>query len=169
MFFNKPKRKITSIFLHCTASDSPSHDDVSVIQDWHLQRGFNDIGYHYLINKNGNIQTGRDIEKTPAAQRGHNANSIAICLHGLKDFTEAQFESLRMLCNQINDYYDKRIIIRGHKEVSNKSCPVVDYKKILNLNSKGFVINNFQDNILLNFFYQYLKDFVLDFKMFVYA
>ena len=53
-------------------------------------------------------------------------------------FTEKQFDSVKALCNAITDVYDKKIRIRGHCEVSKKSCPVFDYKTVLKLNENGY-------------------------------
>ena len=140
MQFNKPKRGITRIFIHCSASDVPAHDDVSVIRRWHVEgRGWSDVGYHFFIQKNGNLQKGRDLERTPAAQAGNNIGTIAICLHGLlkSKFTQAQYETLKKLCLEINKAYFERVSFHGHKEVANKACPVIDYKKILKLDQFG--------------------------------
>jgi len=141
MAFKKPNRFVNRVFLHCSASDNPKHDNVKTMTEWHLQRGFSTIGYHYFISKDGMIHTGRNIEVKPAAQEGHNTGTIAICLHGLeKDkFTQAQFQSLKSLCKQINDAYKGKITFHGHCEVSNKACPVFDYKSILGLNT-GFMV-----------------------------
>ncbi|WEM43059.1 peptidoglycan-binding domain-containing protein [Photobacterium sp. DA100] len=139
MEFYKPKRSIEVVFLHCSASDSPAHDNVETMRKWHLARKWNDVGYHYFIRKDGLIENGRDIEKIPAAQLGYNQGSIAICLHGLKPelFTEQQFNSLISLCRQINEAYENQIIFRGHCEVSNKACPVFDYRTVLGLDHFG--------------------------------
>lgn len=140
--FKRPNRLINRVFFHCSASDNPKHDNIETIADWHIKRGFSGIGYHYFISKDGKIHNGRNLENVPAAQEGHNTGSIAICLHGLnKDrFTEEQFASLRDLCGQINKAYNGKITFHGHKEVAKKDCPVFDYKKVLNLNSKGHKI-----------------------------
>ncbi|MFK5975965.1 MAG: N-acetylmuramoyl-L-alanine amidase [Sulfurovum sp.] len=137
--FKKPKRRVNRVFLHCSASDVPSHDNVAIIRKWHLARGFNDIGYHFFIHKNGKISRGRSIEKTPAAQRGNNTGTIAICLHGLvkEKFTKAQYKAVGKLCKEINSAYFKNISFHGHKEVSAKACPVFDYKKVLKLDKYG--------------------------------
>ncbi|VAW59386.1 hypothetical protein MNBD_GAMMA08-987 [hydrothermal vent metagenome] len=140
--FIAPKRSVKTVFLHCSASDNSNHDDVSVMEEWHKKRGFSGVGYHFFINKNGDIQQGRDLEKIPAAQKGHNTNSIAICLHGLKieKFTQPQFDSVKNLCTAIDSEYSSiNIRFRGHKEVSNKSCPVFDYKTVLSLDKKGLL------------------------------
>jgi len=140
--FTKPKREIDRVFLHCSASPNPEHGDVEIIRAWHHQRGWSDIGYHYFIPFEGELQVGRDIEKTPAAQKGHNTGTIAICLHGLykHNFTLNQFETLQKLCKQINIEYDGNITFHGHCEVSTKTCPVFEYKAVLELDPSGHII-----------------------------
>jgi hypothetical protein len=129
--FNKPARFVNNAFIHCSASDRAEDDNVTTIRHWHRLRGFNDIGYHFYISKDGVIQNGRDIEKTPAAQEGHNTASIGICLGGLNKFTEAQFESLRSLCAAIKAKIPF-VTFHGHCEVNpHKTCPNFDYKKVL--------------------------------------
>ncbi len=138
--FSKPRRTIKRVFIHCSASDNPKHDDVSVMREWHVKgNGWSDVGYHYFIKKDGTVQTGRNIDASPAAQEGHNANTIAICLHGLeKDkFTPEQFQSLRALCEMIRQKIPT-VTFHGHCEVNkNKTCPVFNYKKVLSLDNKG--------------------------------
>ena len=142
MDFSKPKRAVHSVFIHCSASDNPDHDSVQVMRRWHVEgRGWSDVGYHYFIRKNGEVEAGRNLERTPAAQRGHNRGSIAICLHGLDEggFTPAQFSSLRALCWMIDEAYKTRLRFRGHREVAAKACPAFDYKAILKLTPEGFL------------------------------
>ena len=74
-FFKAPVRKINRVFIHCSASDRPEHDDISVIKKWHTSpdpkdpsKPWADVGYHYYIKFNGEIQHGRGLEITPAAQ-----------------------------------------------------------------------------------------------------
>lgn len=137
--FVKPKRPVSRVFLHCSASDNPAHDDVSVIDSWHKANGWSQVGYHYFIKKNGELQNGRPLELVPAAQAGHNVGTIAICLHGLlgNKFTDAQFDTLRRLARDINFAYGGKVTFHGHCEVSAKSCPVFNYRMALNLDSKG--------------------------------
>lgn len=150
-----PGRPIDRVFLHCSASNNSDHDDAAVIDKWHRERGWAGIGYHFFIRSDGLIQTGRDLVKSPAAQRGHNKGTIAICLHGLHpgDFTDAQRATLQELCLQIRDAHMDGLIVReephllaelqdpitfhGHTEVANKDCPVFPYKDWLRLNSAG--------------------------------
>lgn len=137
--FKKPQRPVINVFIHCSASDHADHDDIKIIDEWHKKRGWSEVGYHFFIKKNGELQKGRDLEKTPAAQQGHNSGSIAICLAGLniEKFTDDQFNTLRGLCYLINVAYKKNVTFHGHCEVSSKSCPVFDYREVLKLDSKG--------------------------------
>ena len=130
-------RKVSRVFIHCSASDRPEHDSAEVMEQWHLERGFREIGYHLFIRKNGDVQYGRDWNKVPAAQAGNNSGTLAICLHGLaKDaFTTAQFAKLRSVCSEINKH--SRVTFHGHCEVAAKACPVFDYKAVLSLDDKG--------------------------------
>ncbi len=141
MIFKKPKREINKVFIHCSASDVKAHDNIEIIREWHVEdNGWLDVGYHYFITKNGTIQEGRPLEKVPSAQKGHNTGSIAICLSGdhIDLFTQKQFEALLDLCAQINKSY-YRIAFHGHCEVSEKTCPVFDYKNILELDDEGYM------------------------------
>lgn len=142
MIFLKPLRPVHSVFLHCSASDRPEHDDVEVIRQWHIkERGWDDIGYHFFITKGGVVQPGRDLEKVPAAQQGHNVGTIAICCHGLEKrrFTDQQMAALYNLCVDINEVYDGKVTFHGHCEVAPKACPVFDYKTVLQLDSHGYM------------------------------
>lgn len=147
----KPKREIKKVFLHCSDSDLPQHDCPFVIRDWHLQRGFNDIGYHFIITKDGTIHKGRSLARMPASQEGNNMGSIAICLTGKTIFSQMQLSSLQELCGEINQLYET-ITFHGHCEVSSKPCPVFDYKSVLNLKNgrmpKTFSIYTFFNNLL---------------------
>ena len=149
----RPNRKVSRVFIHCSASDHRHHDNIETIRAWHTNpkpkkgekpgpehgRSWSDVGYHYFIRKSGLIEEGRPLSKSPAAQKGHNTGTIAICCHGLEEdrFTEAQFNSLRQLCAQINEAYGGAVTFHGHREVSNKTCPVFNYRLVLGLDGQG--------------------------------
>jgi hypothetical protein len=139
--FTKPKRSVDRVFIHCSASDAYRLEGdilVNEVRRWHVdQNGWADIGYHFLIDKKGKIMAGRPLEKTPSAQFKHNTGTIAIMVHGLKDFSEESLAALKSLCIEINSIYSGEITFHGHCEVSYKACPVFDYKSLLNLDSLG--------------------------------
>lgn len=135
--YSKPSRKINRVFLHCSASDNPAHDNPATIKEWHLKRKFSDIGYHFFIDRKGVIHTGRNIETTPAAQSGHNTNTIAICVSGLASFTPESLYACKLLCQSIDLAHGKGVLtFHGHKEVAAKECPVFDYHKEIGINRK---------------------------------
>lgn len=137
--FKKPNRPVTKVFIHCSASDNPDHDNVATMDAWHKARGWSGCGYQLFGRKDGRGEVGRSMEKAPAAQKGHNRGSIAICLHGLVEgeFTLAQKLWLVEVCFQINQAYSGKVTFHGHREVANKTCPVIDYKAILKLDDAG--------------------------------
>jgi len=140
-------RAIDKIIIHCSAT--PENRDVSVetIRDWHTSRGWSDIGYHYIIGLNGDIQEGRLLERQGAHVRGYNKGSIGICYIGGVDAnlkakdtrTEAQISSLNyFLCDLMEKY--KGATLHGHNEFSSKDCPSFDvqteYKDIIEYYNK---------------------------------
>ena len=55
---------------------------VEQINEWHLQNGWNGVGYHYVIRRNGDIERGRTLEVVGAHCLNHNLHSIGICYEG---------------------------------------------------------------------------------------
>jgi len=124
-------RKINTIIVHCSATTARHDIGVEEIRDWHVNgNGWSDIGYHYVIRLDGQIEDGRPIERSGAHARGHNAESIGICLvggigdNGKADanFSIEQYISLRQLIIDLKSKYDIVKII-GHRDVSKKDCP----------------------------------------------
>lgn len=81
--------------VHC--ADTPSGRDVKLetIRDWHMkERGWSDIGYHYVIELDGQIRSGRPIDRQGAHVEGANKDNLGICLVGTDKFTGPQWMSL---------------------------------------------------------------------------
>ena len=122
-------RKINKLILHCSASEALS--DIDSIRKFHMDptprgRGWRDVGYHYVINKNGVIEYGRKEDEIGAHCEGHNKNSIGICVGGDKRFTYAQIKSLRFLVRETLLKYKLKIEhVFMHNELDNKgkTCP----------------------------------------------
>jgi N-acetylmuramoyl-L-alanine amidase len=112
-------RKINKIIIHCTATPEGREHDVADIRRWHLKRGFNDIGYHYLIHIDGTIEEGRPINK-----QGAHVGGMSKDMKKAKDTrTQAQKDSLIKLMHELIYKYNKDMTIHGHNEYANKSCP----------------------------------------------
>ena len=129
-------RIINEIIIHCSATPEGKDYTVEQIRQCHKQRGFSDIGYHYVIYRDGSIHSGRPIERIGAHCLKHNAHSIGVCYIGgvAKDGktpkdtrTDAQKESLIKLIKELKAKYPKATV-HGHREYANKACPCFDAK-----------------------------------------
>ena len=123
-------RKIEEIILHCSDSDIKAHDDIKVIREWHLKRGFNDVGYHYYIRKDGTIQKGRLWSKMGAHCKGQNKHSLGICLGGRHKFTQKQFDALTHLLVRL-EFDFGALPVKGHYDYSDKTCPNFDVDEFM--------------------------------------
>ncbi len=125
-------REIKLVVLHYSATDYPHHDNIAAIRKFHLDRGWSDVGYNYFIRKDGVIERGRPLYLTPAHCKGHNLNSIGICLSGLEMFHVEQFEAAANLIYDLRQIFGK-LKIKGHKELVNTKCPNFNIRKIKEL------------------------------------
>ncbi len=125
-------REITEIIVHCSDTPAGRHTTVEEIREWHLQRGWSDIGYHFIIGLKGECWEGREIEKVGAHTKGMNKSSIGVCYIGGKDNidtrTEEQEEALVDLLVYLKTEYPK-VKIYGHRDFSEKYCPSFDATK----------------------------------------
>ena len=129
---------VTEIVLHCSAtypgwlSSEGLEAKMIEIRAWHLGRGWRDIGYHYVIDRNAALGIGRPVTEVGAGVMGHNQGVIHVCLIGgggsaasdtfLENFTAAQETRVRALIADIS----RRTPIRrvsGHNEWAAKACP----------------------------------------------
>lgn len=124
---NMISRKETNrIIFHHSASKTEGVN-IAVIRQWHIARGFEDIGYHQIILPDGTIENGRAKELIGAHSAGRNIDSIGICLIG--DFnkhepTNFQIESSRAIYYSECKRYDKKLIIEFHREINEENpCP----------------------------------------------
>lgn len=129
-------RKIDKIILHCAATPEGKDYTVAQIDQWHRARGFNGIGYHYVVYRDGSVHAGRSVEKAGAHCAGQNANSIGVCYIGgcaadgktPKDTrTAAQRAALEKLVKELLRQYPGATV-HGHNEFANKACPSFNVK-----------------------------------------
>lgn len=124
-------RKITEIIIHCSATPAGRHITVQDLDCWHRARGFNTIGYHYVIYLDGSVHPGRPIQEPGAHCIGHNAHSIGVCYIGGLDAdtlepadtrTPEQRTALRELIAKLQEQYPGATV-HGHNEFADKACP----------------------------------------------
>ncbi len=129
-------RKITEIIVHCADTPEGRDDKAADIERWHKAQGYNDIGYHYVVDIDGTIEPGRDVECVGAHCKGHNAQSVGVCYIGGRDKetlkpkdtrTLEQKESLLLLLKFLRAKYPEAKIY-GHRDFAQKACPCFDAK-----------------------------------------
>lgn len=134
-------RNVREIFVHC--SDSP-YGSAHVIDGWHRARGWDGIGYHYVIGNgrpgpsaydaefDGFVECGRDPSRIGAHVRGRNAESLGVCVVGRSDFTLRQKAALLGLLADLCLHYRVPVEnVRGHYEVdAGKTCPNISMPEL---------------------------------------
>lgn len=128
-------RRINSIIIHCSATPEGKDFTVQDIDRWHKSRGWQCIGYHYVIYRDGSVHEGRPVEQIGAHTAGHNAESIGICYIGGVDAkgkpkdtrTPQQREALCRLVADLQKQYPGATV-HGHNEFAAKACPCFDVK-----------------------------------------
>lgn len=129
-------RNINLIIVHCSATPEGRNVAVADIDRWHRERGFDGIGYHYVVYIDGSVHEGRPLNKVGAHCKGHNAHSIGICYIGGVDLngkpkdtrTLAQKDALVNLLMRLKRRFPKAAI-RGHRDFAAKACPSFDATK----------------------------------------
>lgn len=131
-----PPAKVQFLVVHCAATRPSMDVGVKEIRVWHLQRDFFDIGYHYVIRRDGTVEKGRPDDQPGAHVSGFNGKSLGICMVGgvsednIKiaedNFTPAQYTALRKLLKQLRPTYPQAKIV-GHRDLARgKDCPSFD-------------------------------------------
>lgn len=112
------------LVIHC--SDSPNDRDsvnAEEIHKWHLQRGFDGIGYHFVILRNGLLEAGRPVYWKGAHAKAVNNCSLGICLVGKDQFTQEQMQELKRTVLLLKQIYPEAEV-KGHYHFDHeKTCP----------------------------------------------
>jgi N-acetylmuramoyl-L-alanine amidase len=125
---------ISKIVVHQSDSPHGRGDNAETIHQWHIQRGWDGIGYHEVITEAGQLEHGRPHYWQGAHTKGHNADSIGICVIGRNTFTSEQKMVLRMRIAKLMQMYPEAKVY-GHCELDpNKPhCPGDELMEIVRL------------------------------------
>lgn len=156
------KRETDFVVVHCSATPASRDIGAADIDTMHKARGWQGIGYHFVIRRNGRIETGEDLARMGAHCREVNDRSVGICMVGGTDsklkaennFTAAQFESLAYLLPMLERVYPG-VKFRGHRDFSEdrnldgvitsdefmKMCPCFDVDQFLRLDDPADGVN----------------------------
>ena len=126
------------------------------IDQWHKNNGWKGIGYHAVIRRDGEVEFGRHFDDSGAHVKGHNFQSVGVCMVGGLDFdgnaednfTDAQFNSLDYVIGMLTRAYPDAEVL-GHRDLSPdvdgdgvveehewlKDCPCFDVREWWERNS----------------------------------
>ena len=135
-------RQVNRIIIHCSATRPSTDIGADEIRKWHTDRppkgnGWGDIGYHGVIRRNGELESGRPMSVPGAHVSGRNADSIGICLVGgvaedgrtpENNFTPEQWAGLERVIKDLVKRYPGATV-HGHNEFAAKACPSFDVKQ----------------------------------------
>ena len=144
---------VENIIIHNT--DSP-FGCAREVRRWHIERGWRDIGYHFVILNgrpggalylqalDGAIECGRDLDgdsivkgdEVGAHALGYNSKSIGVVLVGVEKFTPLQLASLLSLLRGLMAAFNlEPSSIIGHYETATgqqqgKTCPNLNVERV---------------------------------------
>lgn len=134
-----PRKSTRYLVVHCSATRPSMDIGAADIRKWHKAKGWEDIGYHYVIRRDGRVERGRREDAVGAHVAGYNSASIGVCLVGgvseknftvaENNFTREQFAALEKLLVSLAKKYPKALV-RGHRDFPKvaKACPSFDAK-----------------------------------------
>lgn len=119
------RRRTDYIVVHCSATKPSSDVGVDEIENWHRAEGFDRIGYHSVIRRDGTLEFGRHFDGQGAHVRGQNMRSVSVCLVGgigengmaENNFTPAQMETLYYVVHMLRLAYPDSEVL-GHRDLS---------------------------------------------------
>ena len=126
-------RSIKEIIIHCSATKHGI--TTKQIKRYHVnEKGWSDIGYHFVIESDGSIHQGRPINQPGAHCKGHNSKSIGICYIGGRDakgklwrINRRQEQALADCINGLFMELGKTVPVKGHNQYNaHKECPCMD-------------------------------------------
>ena len=137
----KPRSRTDAIFVHCSATKPEMDIGVETIRMWHKQQGWLDVGYHFIIKRDGTVEEGRQVNVVGSHVKDWNSRSVGVCLVGGIDangrfeanFTPAQMNSLRNKLDDLKVLYPQAEI-KAHHDVAPKACPSFNLQRWLSTN-----------------------------------
>lgn len=135
VLFN-PRQSTEAIFVHCSATRPEQDIGVDTIRMWHKQQGWLDVGYHFIIKRDGTVEEGRPVDVVGSHVKGWNSTSVGVCLVGGinakgafdANFTPAQMSALRNKLAELKALYPQADI-KAHHDVAPKACPSFDLQR----------------------------------------
>lgn len=135
----KSRLTTTHIVIHCSATPEGKPFTAKDIDRWHREKGWQGIGYHFVVELDGKVTAGRPIGAVGSHVAGQNTTSVGVCYIGgltadntkAKDTrTPAQKAALLTLIKELREFYPGALV-QGHRDFKGvaKDCPSFNAKK----------------------------------------
>ena len=113
----KERKRTDYVVIHCSKTSETEDIGVSELKAKFIEDGWSDIGYHYVIRRDGTVEEGRQIDSVGGHLFGWDSVCLGICLVGgvggnkdgeeTTNYTYMQLESLIRLLVSIKFKYPK--------------------------------------------------------------
>ena len=129
------RKKTDYIVIHSTMTPPSRTTTLKTVDEWHRKEGWLEVGYHFFIQTDGTLEFGRHPETVGAHCKGHNHDSMSICMVGGKDasgnavdnFSKEQKETLKSIVSSLTKAYPGATVV-GHNELEETDCPSFNVK-----------------------------------------
>jgi len=121
------------IIIHSSLTKGAEDEGVDFMRSLHMRQGCVDVGYHFVIRRNGVVETGRPLHSIGNHCPHADEQSVGVCLIGggdkkrqpkAPDYTIAQMASLAYTCLCLVRIYPEAEVV-GHNRFSPENqCPV---------------------------------------------
>lgn len=134
----KLRKRTTHLVVHCSATPAAMDIGAEEIREWHVEDNhWLDIGYHFVIRRDGSVELGRPLHAIGAGVNGANASTVHVCLVGgvsktmrpEDNFNDIQKDTLKVLLQNLLEEFPEADIC-GHRDFPNvkKACPSFDVR-----------------------------------------
>ena len=132
-------QSVEYLVVHCSATRSSMNWTAKDVDRSHKERGFQMVGYHWVIRRDGRIEEGRPTQFVGAHEPRVNRRSLAICMIGgvaedgwtpEANYTPEQYTTLRNKLQELKQHYPGATIL-GHRDIPGvkKACPCFDVRQ----------------------------------------
>ncbi|MBS4026146.1 MAG: N-acetylmuramoyl-L-alanine amidase [Clostridia bacterium] len=126
----------THLVIHHTGAEEKDTDQ---IRRYHLSKGWQDVGYHFVIERDGKVAAGRKLSTTGAHCQadGMNRKAVGIALIGNFEKNHPSFHQIKSLLELMKKLtkelkiLPKNILLHNQVQGANTLCPGKNFPKLI--------------------------------------
>ena len=121
------RRRVAGVVVHHSGVERPPRgtNAVKAYESHHLSKGWDGIGYNWLVDETGTIFEGRGWEARGAATKGWNSKSISVCYtgYGYREPHVNVLESIQTVITEAERTFGKGLWVETHRRKGSTTCP----------------------------------------------